>query len=187
MDLLRYFEKMQIDTIDRPKLAPGDLVRVDMKVKEGDKERVQTFEGTILGIRGSGPSISFTVRREVGRFAVERIFPLYSPLITNIEIVQRQKVRRAKLSYLREAGQRRVKEDERAMQRHVDAEAEKKRLAEIQVKKAEELKAAEAKLVADAKKPSLEIKSQDSNHESAADKAEFKDPKNSVEEIEKKK
>lgn len=143
MDLLREFELTQIQNIDRPRLKTGDVVRVGMKVKEGDKTRVQTFEGTVIGIRGSGPSITFTVRREVGRFGVERIFPLYNPLITDIEIVKRQKVRRAKLNYLREGARRRVKEDELAMQRHLHEEKEKVRLAE-EAKKREAEKAAKA-------------------------------------------
>lgn len=142
MDLLRLFEKEQTKTLERPQLKAGDSVRVTMKIKEGEKERLQTFEGTVISLRGSGPSVTFTVRREVGRFAIERIFPLYSPLITEIDITKRQKVRRAKLSYLREAGRRRVKEDLKAMQRHRAQEEEKKRVAEAQAKKAAEEKAA---------------------------------------------
>lgn len=144
MDLLRHFEQQQTKDVERPRLRSGDIVRVATKVKEGDKERVQTFEGTILGIRGQGPSVTFTVRREVGRFAVERIFPLYSPLITTIEIVKRQKVRRAKLNYLRAAGRRRIKEDELAMQRHVHEEKEKERLAAEATKREAEKAAKEA-------------------------------------------
>ncbi len=138
MDLLRTFELQQIAGIDRPELRAGDIVRVSMKVSEGDKTRIQAFEGTIIAIKGSGPSTSFTVRRETGKFGVERIFPLYSPLITNIEIVKRQKVRRSKLYYLRQEGRRRVKEDELSMQRHIKEEADKKRLAEEAAKRAEE-------------------------------------------------
>lgn len=139
MDYLRYFEQKQLTAgPDRPRLQTGDIVRVGMKITEGDKERLQIFEGTILGIRGSGPSVTFTVRREVGRFAVERIFPLYSPLITNIDIVKRQKTRRAKLNYLRTAGRRRVKEDEKAMQRHLHEEQEKRRLIEEAQRREEE-------------------------------------------------
>lgn len=138
MDLVREFELKQIEGINRPILKAGDIVRIGTKVVEGDKSRIQAFEGTVLGIRGSGPSTSFTVRRETGKFAVERVFPLYSPLITNIEIVKRQKVRRAKLFYLRQEGRRRVKEDEVAMQRHVKEESDKKRLAEDAAKRAEE-------------------------------------------------
>ncbi len=145
MDLVRDFELKQIKDINRPILKAGDIVRIGTKVVEGDKSRVQAFEGTVLGIRGSGPSTSFTVRRETGKFAVERVFPLYSPLITNIEIVKRQKIRRAKLYYLRQEGRRRVKEDELAMQRHVKEESDQKRLAADAVKRAEEAVAEEEK------------------------------------------
>jgi len=145
MDLLRYFAQEQTKAVDRPRLRAGDVVRVEMKIREAGKERLQVFEGTVLGVRGAGPSVTFTVRREVGRFAVERIFPLYSPLITSIDIVKRQKVRRAKLNYLRDAGRRRVKEDELAMQRHLKEEADKKRLAEEAKRRAEEAKVKEEK------------------------------------------
>ena len=129
MDLLREFEKEQTKAIDRPLLKAGDIVRVETKITEGEKTRLQTFEGTVLSIRGSGPSVTFTVRRDASGFGVERIFPLYSPLISEITIVKRQKVRRAKLTYLRHAGRRRVKEDALAMQRHLQLESDKKRLA----------------------------------------------------------
>ena len=135
MDLVRHFEQAQTAGRQRPQLRPGDVVRLSMKVQEGDKERLQVFEGTVLGIRGSGPSATVTIRRETGHFGVERIVPLYSPLIHAIEIVKRQKVRRAKLTYLRQEGRRRFKEDVRAMQRHTQQEDEKKRLAEAAEKK----------------------------------------------------
>lgn len=153
MDIIRQFEQQQIADSDRPELRPGDVVAVAMKVKEGEKERLQSFEGVVLGIRGSGPSVTFTVRREVGRFAVERIFPLHSPLITSINILKRQKVRRAKLGYLRTAGRRRVKEDVLSMQRYLKVETDKKRLIEQAQKKAEEeaLAAERAKQRAEAK------------------------------------
>lgn len=148
MDLLRYFERQQVKNKERPQLRAGDEVRVEMKVQEGEKTRLQTFDGIMLGVRGSGPSTTFMVRRETGGFGVERIFPLYSPLITNIEIVRRQKVRRAKLTYLRQAGRRRFKEDVLAMQRYVKEEAAlrqaqgkaKERLAEAAEEKAEKEK-----------------------------------------------
>jgi len=146
MDLLRYFEKQQVKTVERPRLQAGDIVRVETKIEEADKSRLQTFEGTVLGVRGSGPSVTFTVRRETGNFGVERIFPLYSPLITNIEIVKRQKVRRAKLNYLRQAGRRRFKEDVKAMQRHIKDEESKNRLAEDAKKREEEKKAEEERV-----------------------------------------
>ncbi len=143
MDLLREFQLQQTKDISRPRLRAGDIVSVETRVTEGDKTRLQKFEGTVLGIRGSGPSCTITVRREVARHGVERIFPLYSPIITNIEIIKRQKVRRAKLGYLRDAGRRRVKEDELAMQRHIHEETEKKRLAAEAKKRAEEKAAKE--------------------------------------------
>ena len=161
-DLLREFEQEQVKAIARPLLKAGDIVRVDMKVTEGEKTRLQAFEGTIIGIRGSGPSATFTVRRETGRFGVERIFPLYNPLITNIEIVKRQRVRHAKLGYLRQAGRRRVKEDELAMQRYIQEEQEKKRLVDL----AAEAKAKEA----EKKKREEETKIKKEAEEKAAEK-----------------
>lgn len=145
MDALRIFELDQIKGVNRPVLKAGDIIRVGTKVVEGEKSRVQVFEGTVLGVRGSGPSTSFTIRRETGKFGVERVFPLYSPLITEIEIVKRQKVRRAKLNYLRQEGHRRVKEDALAMQRHVQEEKDKVRLAKEASDKPEEDVAKEVK------------------------------------------
>lgn len=133
-------------------MRAGDIVRVETKIQEGDKSRLQAFEGTVLGIRGSGPSTSFTVRRETGGFGVERVFPLYSPLIKNIEVVKRQKVRRAKLMYLRQAGRRRFAEDVRAMQRLVKEEGEKKRLAAEKSRREAEEKEQAAKAEEAAKK-----------------------------------
>lgn len=94
---------------------PGDTIKVHHKIFEGDKERIQTFQGTVLQIRGSGNSKSFTVRKISRGIGVERIFPLYSPLITKIEVKKKTKVRRAKLFYLREKKGRaaRLKEEER--------------------------------------------------------------------------
>jgi len=175
MDLLREFELKEVAKIDRPRLKAGDIVRVSMKITEGDKTRVQVFEGTVIGVRGSGPSATFTVRRETGRFGVERIFPLYNPLITEIEIVKRQKVRRAKLNYLRQAGRRRVKEDELSMQRHIQEEENKKRLAEEAKKREEEKKtkeeAAKKKAEAAAKAKEEEAKA-DASEEKTEEKSE---------------
>ncbi len=130
MDILKEFNQQQTKNIERPSLKAGDIVRVETKVTEGSKTRLQVFEGTVLAMRGSGPSKSFTVRRLTGSFGVERIFPLYSPVITAINIVRRQKVRRAKLTYLRASARRRVKDDVKAVQRHLKEEMDKKRLAE---------------------------------------------------------
>jgi len=87
---------------DVPDFGPGDLVRVHMKVIEGDKERIQVFEGRVIQRRGGGASETFTVRKISGGVGVERIFPLRSPLISKIVVRKRGKSRKAKLYYLRE-------------------------------------------------------------------------------------
>lgn len=88
----------------RDKLPPfraGDTVRVNVRVKEGDKERLQAFEGVCIARRGSGVSKTFTVRKISNGIGVERIFPLHSPMLAEITVVRRGRVRRAKLYYLR--------------------------------------------------------------------------------------
>jgi large subunit ribosomal protein L19 len=86
-----------------PDFRPGDTIRVHVRLKEGegDKERIQPFEGVVMGRRGRHVSASFTVRRVSFGIGVERVFPLHSPMISSIEIVQQGGVRRAKLNYLR--------------------------------------------------------------------------------------
>lgn len=86
---------------DIPQFGPGDTVRVHVKVIEGEKERIQIFQGIVLQKRGDGVSKTFTVRRLTGGIGVERIFPLHSPNITKIEVRRSGKVRQAKLFYLR--------------------------------------------------------------------------------------
>ena len=86
---------------DLPDFLPGDTVRVQVRVREGDKERLQAFEGVCIGRRGAGISETFTVRKVSAGVGVERIFPLHSPSLANIELVRRGRVRRAKLYYLR--------------------------------------------------------------------------------------
>ena len=85
-------------------IRPGDTVRVYQKIKEGDKERLQAFEGLILARKhGNEPGATITVRKEVSGIGVERIFPIHSPLIDRIEVVKKGKPRRAKLYYIRKA------------------------------------------------------------------------------------
>jgi large subunit ribosomal protein L19 len=86
---------------DLPEMNPGDTVRVHVKIKEGDKERIQIFEGTLIRLRRGGSHSTFTVRKISFGHGVERIFPLHSPLIEKIEVTRSGRVRRAKLYYLR--------------------------------------------------------------------------------------
>lgn len=86
---------------DLPPFAPGDTVRVMVKVREGDKERLQAFEGICVARRGGGLDETFTVRKLSAGIGVERIFPLHGPTIDSIELVRRGRVRRAKLYYLK--------------------------------------------------------------------------------------
>ena len=96
-----------IETIEQPHLRqhpamrPGDTVRVHVKVREGDKERIQVFEGFVISIRRGGTRATFTVRKVSFGQGVERIFPLHSPSIDHIDVIRSAKVRRAKLYYLR--------------------------------------------------------------------------------------
>ena len=86
----------------RPAIKPGDTVKVHVKVREGDKERIQVFEGMVIGMHRGGARATFTVRKVSFGQGVERIFPLHSPVIDRIEVLRTAKVRRAKLYFLRE-------------------------------------------------------------------------------------
>jgi large subunit ribosomal protein L19 len=101
MNLVNEVDKQYIKYEQVP-FQPGDLVRVHVKIVEGKRERIQVFEGYVIGIKNSGSRKTFRVRRESYGIGVERVFPLNSPRIEKIEVVRKGKVRRAKLYYLRD-------------------------------------------------------------------------------------
>ena len=99
MTAIEQVEKTQM--VERPAMKSGDTVKVHVKVREGDKERIQVFEGIVIGQHRGGTRASFTVRKVSFGQGVERIFPLHSPTIQKVEVLRSAKVRRAKLYYLR--------------------------------------------------------------------------------------
>ena len=105
MNIIDRIGKKQIDNVlgqrELPEFAPGDTLRVDVKVIEGTRERIQAFEGVCIARKSKGVNSSFTVRKISYGEGVERVFPIYSPLVDSIEVVRRGRVRRAKLYYLR--------------------------------------------------------------------------------------
>lgn len=103
MNLLQQLEAEHVAELNRniPDFGPGDTVRVGVKVKEGDKSRIQAYEGVCIARKGGGINASFTVRKMSSGEGVERVFPLYSPVIDSITVVRQGRVRRAKLYYLR--------------------------------------------------------------------------------------
>ena len=105
MNLIETLQKEEIARVTKgktvPSFDPGDTVRVNVKIKEGDRERVQAYEGLCIARAGAGLNANFTVRKISFGEGVERVFPLYSPVVDSIEVVRRGKVRRAKLYYLR--------------------------------------------------------------------------------------
>lgn len=100
MDKLKLVEQSLINE-DIPQFTAGDTVNVHYRVREGEKERIQQYEGVVISERGSGPNKTFTVRKMSSNVGVERIFPLNSPFIAQIDVKRKGKVRRSKLFYLR--------------------------------------------------------------------------------------
>lgn len=100
MSLLKALETKYRKT-DIPEFSPGDTIRVHVTIKEGDKERIQVFQGTVIARTGGGISESFTVRKISAGVGVERVFPLHSPNVAKIEILKQGRVKRSKLYYLR--------------------------------------------------------------------------------------
>lgn len=118
MNELQKFEAKEVERLmegkNIPDFAPGDTLRVSLKIKEGDKERTQVFEGVCLARRNRGINSSFVVRKLSSGVGVERVLPLYSPKIEGIEVVRRGAVRRAKLYYLRKLTGKAARIEERA-------------------------------------------------------------------------
>jgi large subunit ribosomal protein L19 len=100
MEKIQQIEKEQM-RLDHPDFGPGDTVKVHVKIKEGEKERVQIFQGVVISKRKGNMNASFTVRKVSYGVGVERIFPLHSPTLDKIEVVTKGRVRRAKIYYLR--------------------------------------------------------------------------------------
>ena len=100
MDALKLIAQDSLKA-EKPSFEIGDTVRVDVKIREGERERIQALEGTVIAKRGSGISETFTVRRVSYGVGVERVFPANSPNVADVKVIRRGKVRRAKLYYLR--------------------------------------------------------------------------------------
>ena len=100
MEKLKQLEK-EMMRLDLPEFAPGDTVKVHVKIKEGEKERIQVFQGVVISKRRGTTNATFTVRKVSYGVGVERVFPMHSPILDRIEVVTRGRVRRAKIYYLR--------------------------------------------------------------------------------------
>lgn len=109
MDKLKLVEATQMKT-DIPPFSPGDTINVHVRVVEGDKERIQQFQGVVIGRHGSGMNATFTVRKISDGVGVERIFPLHSPRLAKIERIKEGAVRRAKLYYLRDLATKAIRQ-----------------------------------------------------------------------------
>ena len=118
MNLIDTLEKEEIARVTKgktvPSFDPGDTLRVNVKIKEGDRERVQAYEGICIARAGAGLNANFTVRKISFGEGVERVFPLFSPTVDSIEVVRRGKVHRAKLYYLRDRRGKSARISERA-------------------------------------------------------------------------
>ena len=101
MDILKEFTKDQLKE-SMPEFSVGDSVRVDVRIKEGDRERIQAFDGTVIAKKHGGIQETFTVRHISHGVGVERVFPLHSPSVANVTVIRKGSVRRSKLYYLRD-------------------------------------------------------------------------------------
>jgi len=115
MDFLKYIEEQTAEKKDFPDFRPGDNVAVSYKIIEGAKERIQVFKGDVIQIKGIGATKTFTVRKMSSGIGVERIFPISSPVLSDVKILKKGKVRRAKLYYLRELTGKKAKIKEKKL------------------------------------------------------------------------
>ena len=126
-NIIETLDREEIDRVTAgkkiPEFQPGDTLRVNVRISEGDRERVQAFEGVCIARAGGGLNENFTVRKISFGEGVERVFPLYSPILEGIEVKRRGRVRRAKLYYLRGRTGKRARIAERATQRRETEEA----------------------------------------------------------------
>ncbi len=148
-DPLRAYEERK-RTREPFAVRPGYEIRVHTRLKEGEKERTQVFEGIVTAITGQGLGKTFTVRRLAAGIGVERIFPMFSPLITNVDIVRATKVRRARLTYLRKSDVQKRRKEDAGLMRKVEAEREAaKRAKEDAEQKEKEARASAEKAAAE--------------------------------------
>ena len=140
--LIKLVESRYVRT-DLPEFRPGDTVRVSYKVKEGNRTRIQDFEGIVIRIRRNGFNTTFTVRKVSYGVGVERIFPLHSPLIQKIDIVQRGRARRAKPYFIRNLSDREIRRKLRADRKRIDKDRAAERAAKEEVQKAQEPEASQ--------------------------------------------
>jgi len=140
--LIKLVESRYVRT-DLPEFRPGDTVRVSYKVKEGNRTRIQDFEGIVIRIRRNGFNTTFTVRKASYGVGVERIFPLRPPLIQKIDIVQRGRARRAKLYFIRNLSDREIRRKLRADRKRIDQDRAAERAAKEEAQKAQEPKASQ--------------------------------------------
>jgi large subunit ribosomal protein L19 len=170
MDIIRQIEAEQAAKIEAkrklPEFQPGDTVRVQVRVTEGTRTRVQAYEGVCISRKGAGFQESFTVRKISYGEGVERVFPVYSPLVEGVEIVRRGKVRRAKLYYLRDRRGKSARISE-----NTGVRARKLNDAEREAMLAEKAKL-EAEKVAAAEALAAEKAAQDAAEKAAAEKTE---------------
>jgi len=175
MDIIRQLEAEQAAKIEAkrtlPEFQPGDTVRVQVRVTEGSRTRVQAYEGVVIARSGAGLNENFTVRKISYGEGVERVFPVYSPLVEGVEIVRRGKVRRAKLYYLRDRRGKsaRISENTGVRARKLNDAEREAMLAEKARLEAEKVAAAEALATGKAAQEAAEKKAAEAKAAEAAE------------------